>query len=842
MTPATRFHAASWLVAAFLCLSLAACGSGSDGAPGLPGASTGTLSGQVTNAMSGAPMEGVAMTLTPAVSGVNVVTDSTGHYSAKLPVGNYDVVAGPGGFTAGTDAISILAAQTTTCNMDLMPTAHVTVAITGAPSGPLPGDTFALTATPTIYDGSTVTGFAWTQTSPTAHATITDPASATTDVTLAVAAAYKAALVDNLEQLERWRVVPINPEVYDVGAAIELECEVTTTSGTYKATASIGADMPFGAWTTGLQNVPVLVPVLLGGKTQASYDWAIITAPSGSTASLTDADTRYPWFVPDVTGKYTISVTDIDASLTVNIDIYAGKWVGAISGMDAEGFPTTSCATACHSSLFADKFADWAQSGHAMIFADNVNTSDHYSSGCFECHTVGYNPAAANDGFDDATGYADFYATMWPGGHMVADAGNWAQILSSWPEVAQKANIQCENCHGPNGQGSSHMGDDVYRVTLSADLCGSCHGEPPRHGRFQQWENSPHGNYEVAIGEGTRTSCAKCHSAQGFLDWLEDGTVDVAPTADTVHPITCVVCHDPHNVGTVSGDADNAPVRIQDNAWNLESGFDATNVGKGAICMSCHNGRRGLQNDALGLDSPDRAPHQGPQTDVLFGQNAFFVTVPSRGPHGFIKDTCVTCHIQMSSPPAEYSLNGGGTNHGFSADLSICSNCHGAFDGGTLQHEFELNMESLRTAIEAKLMSEIDALVSAGYRIAIEGSTEDEATPLTATIDGTSLIGGLEFAESHGRQGMNIQVDGTWIYHIQLNGSTTILDPIDTDMGSLVLNGLFVGDPEVVLAKAGWNYSLLEADRSKSVHNPGFVSDVLVGSFGALQGVSFTFP
>lgn len=34
-------------------------------------------------------------------------------------------------------------------------------------------------------------------------------------------------------------------------------------------------------------------------------------------------------------------------------------------------------------------------------------------------------------------------------------------------------------------------------------LCGACHGEPARHGRFQPWEERGHGNLELAIGSDT---------------------------------------------------------------------------------------------------------------------------------------------------------------------------------------------------------------------------------------------------------------------------------------------------------------------------------------------------
>ncbi len=45
------------------------------------------------------------------------------------------------------------------------------------------------------------------------------------------------------------------------------------------------------------------VPVLLHGRTQASYDW-VLDAPNGSLATLLDATTQFPDFTPDVPGLY----------------------------------------------------------------------------------------------------------------------------------------------------------------------------------------------------------------------------------------------------------------------------------------------------------------------------------------------------------------------------------------------------------------------------------------------------------------------------------------------------------------------------------------------------------
>jgi hypothetical protein len=148
-------------------------------------------------------------------------------------------------------------------------------------------------------------------------------------------------------------------------------------------------------------------------------------------------------------------------------------------------------------------------------------------------------------------------------------------------------------------------------ASLAATNCAQCHGEPLRHGRYQQWQLSGHADYSVALegDKGTSGSCSRCHSANGFLTWLPilldddpetDPLADITVTwkKDQVHPQTCPTCHDPHNPGSQSGDPTNATVRIVGDTPPLIAGFTATGVGKAAICMTCHNTRRGLRNDA----------------------------------------------------------------------------------------------------------------------------------------------------------------------------------------------------------------------------------------------------
>jgi ribosomal protein L31 len=72
------------------------------------------------------------------------------------------------------------------------------------------------------------------------------------------------------------------------------------------------------------------------------------------------------------------------------------------------------------------------------------------------------------------------------------------------------------------------------------------------------------------------------------------------------------------------------------------------------------------------------------------------VDVGQRSKHALVKDTRTGCHLVLAPPPAEYSREGAGTNHEFKAGLDICSECHGAYNGGQLPDVVEAEMEELK--------------------------------------------------------------------------------------------------------------------------------------------------
>jgi ribosomal protein L31 len=335
---------------------------------------------------------------------------------------------------------------------------------------------------------------------------------------------------------------------------------------------------------------------------------------------------------------------------------------------------------------------------------------------------------------------------------------------------ANLLNVQCENCHGPN-QSDAHQltTDGLARRNLKADVCGQCHGEPLRHGRYQQWQESLHANTTLAMQRGAADGstalptapasdtancntkcqqtwanannngnhCARCHSGEGYVIWQDQSSSDMnfsrklqgasgdatlsevvsmGLTKANVHSQTCGTCHDPHDVGMTSGDPNTTNVRVMGDIAMLPAGFAAIGLGKGALCSTCHNSRNGVHNDTNTYAAPGQVsigtPHDSTATEVLLGQNMYFATPGQRGGHSFITDTCVNCHMRLTPPPEEYSYQGTGTNHSFKADLSICSTCHGAFDGSTVQTTTKASLATLLNFIGNGIKQKFAALGS----------------------------------------------------------------------------------------------------------------------------------
>lgn len=808
--------------------------------------------GTVTNSYTSAGIPGATVTFATLTTSKTATTDANGAYTVILPANAYyDVTMAAENYQPYSVSGSFVRRIGNNLSRALEPVARVltSAVVEGVAE---PGATLDLTGTCTPLDGSTVLSTEWVQTGGT-MADIADWMAAQTTATLAPVSAFKDALIHALKEpplgndelppnvppppgefvgglQDRFQVVGIVPYTLEHATGVGLEFVCETTSGVYTAEQELATKVPWVV-TTGLRTVPINVAALLHAKENLlGYQWQILSRPPGSSAALADAETQSPWFTPDASGIYEIQENLSGHVLTVHAGLYHGAIDPLLtinSVVFGDGLPVgdENC-TSCHDGTLApDAFTPWRETGHAHAFSDGLNTNDHFSDRCFSCHAVGVNADAFNAGMDDTPNYQSFLTS---GLLNNPNPDNWLDMLLSYPDTARLANIQCENCHGPQSYTQAHQQGEP-RVSIASEVCASCHGEPARHGRYQQWQLSRHANYELAVDEGDSGNCSRCHTGNGFVAWSKldfdkDASVAVTWDAETVHPQTCATCHGPHETGTLSGDDPIAGVRIEGDSPELIAGYKAIGIGKGALCITCHNTRRGMRNDDVfaGLSDSDktRGPHGPTQGDLMMGQNAYFVDVGIRGKHSLIDDTCVTCHMEETPPPAQLSYNQSGTNHTFFASDQVCAKCHGS-----------LNADGVRGTVTS-LMANLAAAQGEGYETLLKKS-------LPATIGGdcgnTLVTDASEIAGVTWNSSTSITVALTSGASCTRNpNAITVTWPGVTNLYQL---SLLPEGGDGALVKAAWNYSMSNNDGSLGLHNPGFTTEMLQAALNAVSAI-----
>lgn len=855
------------------CVVFAGC-SGSDGPQGPAGptgetgTSSGSVSGKVTNELTTTGLADV--TVTASSGGATTTTGADGTYTMDLPIGPYTLVFTQEGFDEAAEAIDIVAGGTATLDVAMTPPEAVVIELTltdgsdGSATDALtlgdsaPGTTLSAEAVVTTYDGSVVTAYAWSWvTDSGATPEISTPTEPTTDVTLAPwssadGPSYKDSLIEVIGTPgdglggpdydpsqhalpDRAMIVPVNPYTLDKGSETTIQVTVTAGDNTYTKAALIAVDLSqWAAVSGGQQDVPPNKPMIVQAEAQVggTYAWTI-DCPGTTAPPLGDTDTRYVTLTPTAEAQgCTLTESATGAEIEFIVREYAGRNVN----------DTGSC-TSCHG-VFAvpiqAEFDAWTLSGHSMAFEDLINVpapEGHFRESCFPCHTAG-DDGYDDNGFSNQPQYDDFLAQFWPEGKLiqvVPDQTNYVTMEDSYPTLYSRANITCENCHGPHGNAGGV-------VDMAADVCGTCHGAPTRHGRFEEWQLAGHSNFNTtrfAERSGLpRDPCAQCHSAQGFIWYTDHGTTDDFP-ADLFsstggrQPQSCVTCHDPHNAGTTTGLGTDAPMRgtynkvvVTDAGWTL---YDA---GKSGICMSCHNARRGGWEE--GIKNGD-VPHHGTQGDVVQGQNAaVFFGVPMPGGHSLLSDSCVECHMRQITPPSPYGREGQ-TNHTWfvSEELTgenLCAHCHSDKHIGIMERVpllIELLHEKLTPAWGQALnnLSNSQVVSDAGGFCFLNSSDEIVVINPGDALTEVSYASGFRVSFTHdGTAYANVDMGETYLG----NTAADCSDPVSPDPDTRV--GVLTDDDSLavlwVAAAATWDHELVGEDNSKGAHNPTFVTNV----------------
>jgi hypothetical protein len=271
------------------------------------------------------------------------------------------------------------------------------------------------------------------------------------------------------------------------------------------------------------------------------------------------------------------------------------------------------------------------------------------------------------------------------------------------------------------------------------------------------------GNY---VGyAGSRGSCSRCHSSEGFMDFIAgyDGEDIPYPSA-----WSCGTCHGSHSS---LEEGISAPLQTTAAVTIIEDGMTVIDFdGPSNLCANCHQSRRGYAyyeaidsvwtddvngNDSLDfvvadgsvyINSSHAGPHHGPQANTLSGLGGYGTS--STGAH--LSAGCVGCHMGDAT-----STEGG---HSFVPNLENCTvACHGSVT----------DMATFTTDAQDAVSVRLDAIAA---ELVTAGALAGDAT------------------------------DG---YHPHVG---------------VVTEAQF---------KAFWNYMVVYEDHSHGVHNPGYFNTLL---------------
>jgi len=366
---------------------------------------------------------------------------------------------------------------------------------------------------------------------------------------------------------------------------------------------------------------------------------------------------------------------------------------------------------------------------------------------------------------------------------------------------------------GENGTNGTNGTDGADGTTA----CAVCHKSTIVTEKQGQMHVAKHLTGEAWF-EGSRNSCAPCHSTNGYLDVIANNPPITAYTTKSAtpspNPISCRACHKVHETNTATDWA-----LTSTNEVNLV--VDQVNAKKvnlepsSNLCIQCHQSRPIVSPD---LTKPSDAytlmtnyrwgGHYGTQGTIFAGKGKGSFEIAGTEPYentkahngelavaitgGTLKASCSECH--MATMSAE---SGGHTflarSEGGSINYNGCAACH--YTGGLGQTSAVL--ASKTTALQAEIT--------------------DLIKQLGAKLDAKSYLDkdpGHEFIPGTGWNGYINRFDAS-------------LNPDGVPTANW--------KPTNVEAAAIANFQFVLRDKSLGIHNPTYVRALLKNSIAALK-------
>lgn len=270
----------------------------------------------------------------------------------------------------------------------------------------------------------------------------------------------------------------------------------------------------------------------------------------------------------------------------------------------------------------------------------------------------------------------------------------------------------------------------------TTEQCSLCHNETTVIlAKRIQWERSKHGSGEAYL-RGTSSSCAGCHSSEGFVAMLDAGKNFSEVKEGVTNPTgpNCRTCHEIHITYT-----EQDWKRRTEQPVDFVASGRTYNAGAGNLCANCHQPRAALPASVSGnitVDSIRWGPHHGVQGTSFLGIGGYGVdNRPSVHYSTNIRDGCVVCHM----------VNG---LHDMVPNVSACQSCHPGltnFDYQGTQKEIKGMIDELKGLLEVKGMLRVDLPIPGTYPEAHAGALWNY---LAVIEDGSSGVHNPEYIKS----------------------------------------------------------------------------------------------
>jgi len=330
--------------------------------------------------------------------------------------------------------------------------------------------------------------------------------------------------------------------------------------------------------------------------------------------------------------------------------------------------------------------------------------------------------------------------------------------------------MSCEGPKGPEGP----QGPQGPAGPSGAEQCGVCHNNSNDLVAKQvQWAASVHGT--GMDFERNTTTCAPCHTSQGFIEVLETGALTTAANVQNPVGQNCRACHKIHT----NYDSTDWALRKTDET-KLRLTNEVFDYKEGNLCAQCHQALAATLPDpttqeTYQITSNRWGPHHSTAANILAATGA--IEMAGSVQYGdtkhisYVKNTCVSCHMAQAfgAQAGGHTMNMSYDSHGSEVDNVVaCTGCHSGLK------KFDDKGQIITNTL-VKLTDLRNRLAAAGI---------------------------LDTTASHGVYSSDLFKPGTY---------------------------------SAKLAAAGWNYLLIASDGSKGVHNPAYINAVLQNSIEAIS-------